>query len=274
VYIKDYGIHYYPKAGQSSTADIPPTNGWYTVFIAGASTPEGVVPKYVRGEIGIVYGSTTDKPNLSTYSSANPIVLAHIRRVGSTITNADIWPARQLIAMKYDSASTSKIKLFESDMYNAVKGAGQTVSNATTVARVEINRNGDNTSLKIADVPGNSADINKTKILTLESNKITMFNGNGASAETKTIQPTDITNWNTSYDVAHEHVYNVQPTRYDATNWVISGGVEPDVNTLRVYKNGLRQLRGSDFTISHSTITFTNATTTDDIVLIDYDIQK
>jgi len=71
--------------------------------------------------------------------------------------------------------------------------------------------------------------------------------------------------------INHNYVYNETPTVTDGSTDVALAHT-PVVDTQRVYLNGVRQVPGSgnDYTISGSTITFADALTTDDIVVVDY----
>lgn len=257
VFIKEYGIKDI-AAVESFTGFT--ANNYHLVFISGETTSDN---SYVIGNIGVILNST-GWPSESLMPK-NSILLAKIYPTNaSAIGNANIYSCRKFISIQSDTLAGT-IKMFESDKENSTASS----SGFLTTSRLQFSKVGDRTTIQLSDIP--TAD-NIVKTLLLETDRIT-FTDNSVS---KVITASKIIDWDDSTTKRHKHVYDAT-LQAGSTNggrtFILANYAILTNAVTRVYKNGLRQKFGLDYDLSANTITFTVAPLSDDIIIIDYDVE-
>lgn len=256
VFIKNYGLMNIAAVGSFSGFT---ANNYNLVYICGETAIDS---SYTIGQIGVSV-SSTGWPSESVIPK-NSIVIAKVYPTStSAIGDANIYSCRRFIPIQSDDAA-GIVKIFESDKENSTVSSSQFM----TTNRLQISKNGDRTTVKLSDI----ADVNSsTKSLLFETDRIT-FTENATS---KVITASKIVTWDDASTKRHTHIYDA-PLQVGTTNGgktfiLLDYAVLTHENT-RVFKNGLLQRFGVDYTLSANNITFTVAPETVDTIVVDYDI--
>lgn len=269
IYIKDYGTFIYP--GKSAITGSAFTEGYYhIIFIAGKTESS-----YTLGSEGIISATSQTAAETTFKALTNAIKLAVIPNCGSTISDSDIVGMRRLIPIKTvigNPNTPSKISILESDRDNVRINTG----NYQTIERLTITSSGDNTIFTLSDIPTIAGVV---KTIEIKSDTIT-FNSDQTS---KTITATKINDWDDAVVKEHTHYYNAAysgPTvGAGDRSYITINTYVPLVTNTRVYKNGLRLRNNTsssawdnDYWQSGNTITFSGTVTSDDIIIVDFDM--
>lgn len=258
IMIKDYGPMTYPGIDNLSVGEDRVRT---VVFISGVTQDT-----YTRGGIAIAKGTIDTWPDMGAYAQYNPIILSYIYSNEDVILDTNIFPRRKFISIQYDE-TIPKIIFLKADRRNASLSS----SSGSTFDRLAMYEEGGRSILSLTNLPATSSI---TERVYIDGAKIEFMHMVGEIDEPKNITPAKIAVWDDAGSRKHTHFYGVTPSgTINGTNVLFSiPTVSPAAENTRVYKNGLRQALGVDYTQSGQSITFAVAPLTDDILLIDYDL--
>lgn len=254
VYIPNYG---FKNIKANASLGGFSTNDYNLVFIAGET-----YDNYTQGNVGVKSG-TGGWPVLQN----KDILLARVRTDTSVISNDHIWDYREFLPIQTDNYSNI-ISIFKSGRNN------QQVSSSSNspIDRMIISKSGNGTNVTISSIPDGSNTYTK---LTLKSNEIVLSSVNNQAVESvvANFQATDVNNWKNANTLKHTHYPNAGFTgacNGTNKNFVLDSEHNPTNTNVMVYKNGLRQKLGVDYTLSSRTVQFTDAPASGDTIVIDY----
>lgn len=253
VFVKDYGLKSVSRI--DSFGDFT-RNEYNLVYISGETTSDN---KHVLGQVGIVT-SPTGWPDITNIIPRNSIVIAKVYPTGSSsISNNEIYSCRNYLAIQSDE---NTIRLLKSDRENVT-----VATDPVPVDRVVISKNGERTQVRIMDIKDTQ---NTFRSMQIDTDKITLIQDESSES----ITSNKIRSWDDSSTKKHIHFYNAElnaPTN-NRRNFAIKNPHGLLASQTRVYKNGLRQELGVDYTLSGSTVMFTNITEIEDTIVVDYDL--
>lgn len=273
LYIKDYGMYTY-TAQSAITSGFTPSN-YHIVFIAGKTEDQ-----YTLGNVGIISAANQSTAEGTFASLSNPIKLATIPAYNkSTIANSDIICTRKFIPILVDKDQPENVGILRSDYENTVVSS----SSHSTVDRVLVTKNGDDTKLTVKSIPASNGTVKSVEI----STDTISFKENSS---TVSITREQVETWDNAGGKKHIHFYNA-PHSGAATGagdreYIILDNYSPLSSKTRVYKNGLR-LRvntsssswdndywqsGNNITFSDHVIYGSSNDADDDIIIVDFDL--
>lgn len=262
VYIRDYGIVNLPSSVSYSVGGAD--GDYYTISIVGVEDGTNSI-----GDVRINSDSGTYPP-----TDPKDVLLAkmHLDSV-TNISDNDIFSCRRFTRI-YSDEVNKHVNILRTDDLN--RNIGSTNHGYVSIARFkeELGKG----SLTISDIPTVN---NIEKTVTIGSESISFSTktvGEEGIEEIKNISPEKITTWDSAGTQKHTHYPNNFLTDL-ANNGIDTVNMpsehRPLAENIMVYKNGLRQMLGVDYTVlpTDSAVQFLDPSNVDfvnDNIVIDY----